>query len=146
MSAETIANFEQFWPYYVKEHRLKTTRTMHFVGTSGVIGLVATAVLTRKVWPLLVAPFAGYGPAWVSHYFVENNRPASFKYPLWSLVADFKMWGLIARGEMDAELERILRADDSMHAANGSAGETVNTTAEAPPASGLVSQTSNMAN
>lgn len=109
--SKRIETFEEFWPFYVKEHSLPETRRMHFAGTSVVVGLLGAAVLFRKSWPLKLAPFAGYGPAWVSHFFVEKNKPASFKYPLWSLLADFKMWGLIASGQMDAELARIEAAD-----------------------------------
>jgi hypothetical protein len=108
MKSERIGTFEEFWPYYVGEHSKKTTRTIHFVGTTAVMGLVAYAAVRRKVWPLLVAPFAGYGPAWFSHFFIEGNKPATFKYPLWSLKADFVMWSKMARGTMDAEVERVL--------------------------------------
>ena len=105
---ERIETFEEFWPYYVGEHSKKSTRTIHFIGTTAVMGLVAYAAVRRKAWPLLVAPLAGYGPAWFSHFFIEGNKPATFKYPLWSLKADFVMWSKIARGTMDAEVERVL--------------------------------------
>ncbi len=96
--------FEEFWPFYVREHSKKTTRTIHFVGTTAVMALVAYAAIRRKTWPLFVAPLVGYGPAWFSHFFIEGNRPATFKYPLWSLKADFVMWSKIARGKMDEEV------------------------------------------
>ena len=110
-ASKRMETFEEFWPFYVKEHASPETRRYHFVGTTAVIGLLGTAVLLRKSWPLLLAPVAGYGPAWVSHFFIEKNKPASFKYPLWSLLADFKMWGLVASGQMDAEIARIYEAD-----------------------------------
>jgi hypothetical protein len=112
MSNERFRTFEEFWPYYVREHSRKSTRTIHFVGTTAVMGLVAYAAVRRKVWPLLVAPIAGYGPAWFSHFFVEGNKPATFKYPLWSLKADFIMWSKIARGTMDEEVARAIRAEE----------------------------------
>lgn len=120
-----IESFEEFWPFYVKEHSVPRTRRFHFVGTSVVIGLLGTAVLLRKTWPLAVAPLAGYGPAWVSHFFIEKNKPASFKYPLWSLIADFKMWGLIASGQMDAEVARIHAADAEAAAPQAATPEVV---------------------
>ncbi len=112
MSNERIRTFEEFWPYYVREHSRKSTRTIHFVGTTAVMALVAYAAVRRKAWPLLVAPFAGYGPAWFSHFFIEGNKPATFKYPLWSLKADFIMWSKIARGKMDEEVARVIRAEE----------------------------------
>ena len=108
MARERIGSFEEFWPFYVREHGKKATRTIHFVGTTAVMGLVAYAAVRRKLWPLLVAPVVGYGPAWFSHFFIEGNRPATFKYPLWSLRADFVMWSKIARGTMDAEVARVM--------------------------------------
>ena len=75
----------------------------------------------RKVWPLLVAPVVGYGPAWFSHYFIEGNKPATFKYPLWSLRADFVMWSKIARGTMDAEVERVTHDEAAHTTTNGDA-------------------------
>lgn len=104
-------SFEEFWPFYVKEHAQKTTRTLHFVGTTAAMACVVGSVLLRKKWLLAVAPVAGYAPAWVGHFFVEKNRPASFKHPLWSLRADFVMWTKIATGTMDAEVERVLATD-----------------------------------
>ncbi len=112
MSKERIGSFEDFWPYYVCEHSKKSTRTFHFVGTSLAMGTVAASVLLRKRWLLAIAPLAGYGPAWVSHFFIERNRPATFKYPAWSLMADFVMWSKMLRGTMDAEVERIMGARD----------------------------------
>jgi hypothetical protein len=73
-----------------------------------VIGLLAAAVVWRLWWLLAAVPLAGYGFAWVSHFAVEGNRPATFRHPLWSLAADFKMWFLIASGQMCRELRRIL--------------------------------------
>jgi hypothetical protein len=108
MASERIRTFEEFWPFYVREHSKKATRTIHFIGTTAVIGCVAYAAIRRKVWPLFVAPVVGYGPAWISHFFIEGNRPATFKYPLWSLKADLIMWSKIARGTMDAEVARVV--------------------------------------
>jgi len=100
--------FDDFWPYYVREHSKKLTRQFHFVGTSLALACVAGAVFGRKPWLLLAAPVAGYGAAWISHFFIEKNRPATFEHPLWSVQADFVMWGKMLAGTMDAEVERIL--------------------------------------
>ncbi|MDB4941858.1 MAG: hypothetical protein JWP97_1392 [Labilithrix sp.] len=109
MSDSDFRTFEEFWPFYVKEHSKKSTRIVHFIGTTAAIACVAGGLLTRRRWLLLVAPVAGYGGAWVSHFFIEHNKPATFKYPLWSLRGDLVMWSKMVRGEMDAEVERVMR-------------------------------------
>ena len=108
MAEDRFQSFEEFWPFYVKEHSKKATRIFHFVGTTAAMACAAGGLLTKRRWLLAVAPVVGYGPAWISHFFIEKNRPATFKYPAWSLKADFVMWGKMVRGQMDAEVERVL--------------------------------------
>ena len=106
--ADRIESYESFWPYYVSEHMRETTRRLHFVGTALVLAtLIAGAVISPLLW--IAVPFAGYGFAWVGHFFVEKNRPATFTYPLWSLRADFRMFRFILLGKMGAEIERAAR-------------------------------------
>jgi hypothetical protein len=100
-----LSSYEEFWPYYVSEHSLPSTRTLHFVGTTLVLVCFALGVLVSPWW-LLAAPLAGYGFAWAGHFFFEHNRPATFTYPLWSLRGDFRMFRLILLGRMGPELER----------------------------------------
>jgi hypothetical protein len=106
--ADKISDFESFWPYYIGEHRDPTTRRLHTVGTTAALGCLAAFALTRKRSLLLAGLVGGYGPAWVSHFFIEKNRPATFTYPLWSLRADLRMFRLTLLGQIDAEIERIL--------------------------------------
>ena len=123
MSETTYRSFEEFWPFYVREHSSKLNRALHFVGTSAAMASVARAILSRKPGYLLVAPLVGYGFAWVGHFIVEKNRPATFKYPLWSLRGDFRMWRHIVTGTMGAEIEKATR--DAEAPANGARGEYV---------------------
>lgn len=109
MTDREIETFEEFWDFYVGEHKEKANRILHFIGTTAAVGCLAGGLLTKRRWLLLLAPLVGYGPAWVGHFFVEKNKPASFKYPLWSLQADFVMWWKTVKGEMDAEVERVVR-------------------------------------
>lgn len=106
--APRLGSYEEFWPYYVSEHSKPATRALHVLGTSLVLLALACAVLVSRWW-LLAAPVAGYGPAWIAHFFVEKNKPATFTYPLWSLRGDFRMFGLILRGRMGPEVERAAK-------------------------------------
>jgi hypothetical protein len=109
--------FEEFWPYYVSEHASEWTRALHFAGTT-VAGLcLATAIAARRPSLVLGALVGGYGPAWISHFFIEKNRPATFTYPTWSLLADLKMWSLIVQGKMQAEVDRVLAEREVARAA-----------------------------
>ncbi len=109
--SDRYQSFEEFWPYYVREHQNKRTRKLHFIGTGLALGLAATGIVTGRGLLLALAPVAGYGPAWFSHFRIEKNRPATFKYPLYSLAADFVMFRKMLSGTMDAEVERVLALD-----------------------------------
>ena len=102
---ERLPNYAAFWPYYVSEHRDPTCRRLHTVGTALVLGCVGLAAW-RSPWWLLACPLAGYAFAWIGHFGFEKNRPATFTYPLWSLVSDFKMFFLTLAGRMPAEIAR----------------------------------------
>jgi hypothetical protein len=119
MSETTFRSFEEFWPFYVREHSSKLNRALHFVGTSAAMASVARAILARKPGYLLAAPLVGYGFAWVGHFLVEKNRPATFKHPLWSLRGDFRMWRHIVMGTMAAEVEKATQAEVAPEKSNG---------------------------
>ena len=91
-SGERFASFSQFYPYYIHEHSNRTCRRIHVVGSALVIGVAVLALVTLNAWWLLAMPVIGYGFAWVGHFFFERNRPATFKYPLWSLMGDWRMF------------------------------------------------------
>jgi hypothetical protein len=105
--SERIRTFAEFWPYYLGEHRRPGTRMLHLVGTTLSVCLALMGVATGRGWPFLAALVCGYAFAWVGHFFVEHNRPATFKYPLWSFAADFKMWGMALTGRLPHELRRL---------------------------------------
>lgn len=102
-----LRNFEEFWPHYVGEHRRRMTRLLHFLGTTLAIPAVAAAMYLREPWLLLAAPVAAYGFAWIGHFFVEGNKPATFRHPLWSLRGDIRMYVLMWMGRMDEEIRRL---------------------------------------
>ena len=99
-------SFQDFWPFYVGAHRRPICRILHYCGSFGALALIAVAVATQNWWWLIGAPIVGYGFAWVGHFRYERNLPATFDYPLYSVLADFKMLALGVTGRMGAEVER----------------------------------------
>jgi len=93
--------FESFWefyPFYLPEHRNAACRRMHVLGSALVLVVLAAAIVTRNPWLLLLMPVVGYGFAWVGHFAFEKNRPATFAYPLYSLMGDWVMFAEIVSG------------------------------------------------
>ena len=104
--ARIYTTFAEFWPFYLREHSKVRTRALHYIGTSLVVLIAVAAALTARWDWLFALPLAGYFFAWVAHFGVEKNRPATFTYPLWSLAADFKMWAMWLTGRLGPELDR----------------------------------------
>ncbi|RDZ26925.1 DUF962 domain-containing protein [Lysobacter silvisoli] len=98
--SKRFANFTEFYPFYLSEHSNRTSRRLHFLGSCGVLILLALAVVQARPWLLLAALVCGYGFAWVGHFFFEKNRPATFKHPLYSFVGDWVMFKDILTGKI----------------------------------------------
>ncbi|AYA37516.1 DUF962 domain-containing protein [Hymenobacter oligotrophus] len=90
--------FAEFYPYYLREHRQRGTRVLHFVGTSLFLLMAGAALVLLRPGLLLAGVVLAYGFAWVGHFFVERNRPATFRYPLLSLRGDFRLYWDLLRG------------------------------------------------
>ncbi|MEQ1505841.1 MAG: Mpo1-like protein [Myxococcota bacterium] len=136
-----IQSLNEFWPYYLSEHRSPVSRALHFVGTTGFFASIVASLAWNPMWfsvglavaiaagwwgatriephraaflpmALIVVPMAvtspwvlggvvgAYACAWIGHFRVEHNRPATFTYPVWSFLCDFRMWGNMARGRL----------------------------------------------
>jgi hypothetical protein len=93
-------SFEEFYPFYLSEHSRSGTRRLHFTGTLLVLLTLAYAVATQRWRFLALVPLCGYGLAWVGHFAVERNRPATFQHPLYSLAGDFRMFVEMIRGRV----------------------------------------------
>lgn len=106
-------SFEDFFPHYLREHGRPGTRALHLAGTVMATALLVAAAADRKrrPWYLLAAPLAGYGAAWLGHYAVERNRPATFRHPIWSVRGDYRMLGLWATGRLE---EKVRAAQDGV--------------------------------
>ena len=101
MSENQYQNFADFYPFYLSEHSDRTCRRLHFVGSSRVLLMLAYVVLSGKWVLLLTLPLIGYGFAWLGHFIFEKNRPATFKYPLYSLIGDWVMFKDMLTGKID---------------------------------------------
>ena len=100
MSAREFASFDDFYPYYLREHSSRASRRLHVIGTSLAVAVAVVAVVTQE-WVLLWGvPLAGYGFAWTGHFFFEKNSPATFRHPLYSLRGDFKMLRDVLTGRL----------------------------------------------
>ena len=108
MTDQKFENFDDFWAYYLAQHSDPTNRLMHAIGTSAALATAAYAVFKRKPKLLALAPLIGYGPAWLGHFVVEGNRPATLGNPLWSLRGDMKMLRLMLSDELDEEILRLI--------------------------------------
>ncbi|MZR29330.1 DUF962 domain-containing protein [Sneathiella litorea] len=104
--AAKITEYSEFWPYYLQEHSNPNCRRLHYFGTTlALLSLISTFVFMMP-WLILLALVAGYAPAWIAHFFIEKNRPATFTYPFWSLYSDFRMYFCWLRGKLPDELAK----------------------------------------
>ena|SRR2546422_4031046 len=92
-------SFAEFYPFYLSEHSNPVCRRLHFTGSLLVVFAVLYAIFTGRGLVLLAVPIIGYGFAWVGHFFFEKNRPATFTYPLYSLMGDWQMFIDILTGK-----------------------------------------------
>lgn len=93
-------SFKEFYPFYLTQHSNKTCRTLHFVGSLLILVVIGYAVIQSQYMLLLTLPVIGYGFAWIGHFVFEKNRPATFTYPLWSLMGDWKMFWQMLSGKL----------------------------------------------
>jgi hypothetical protein len=93
-------SFAEFYPFYLSEHKHRTCRRMHFVGSTLSLMCLAMLAVTGKAQYFLYALLCGYGCAWIGHFVFEKNKPASFKRPLYSFMGDWVMYRDMWRGRV----------------------------------------------
>lgn len=96
---------QEFWPFYLHEHSRRGTRALHLIGTAIALACIVLAILVTP-WFLLGGLVAGYAFAWVAHFFVEHNRPATFTYPFKSFASDWVMFGAFLTGQLGKQLRK----------------------------------------
>lgn len=92
--------FSEFYPFYLSEHKTKACKILHFIGTSFSLFFLMTALFFQIWFFIFVALLFGYGFAWIGHFVFEKNRPASFKYPLYSFAGDWFMYWQLLSGKL----------------------------------------------
>ncbi|MCS6934344.1 MAG: DUF962 domain-containing protein [Chitinophagales bacterium] len=106
---QRYTKFWDFYPYYLTEHARPANRAMHFIGTALVIVCAVLAPVLQRYYLLLLIPLLGYGFAWIGHFFLERNKPATFQYPLYSLGSDFVMFWHILTGQITDKVREAHR-------------------------------------
>jgi hypothetical protein len=104
MKEQRITHYADFFDFYLMEHRDRRCRALHYGGSIAGLSCLVLFAVTLDPWFLGVGFVAGYGPAWAGHFLFEKNRPATFRYPLWSFVSDFRMLWLWLTDRLDPAL------------------------------------------
>lgn len=90
-------SFSEFYPYYLSEHAHPVCRALHYLGSSLVLLLLLILLISGEWQWAWLLPVVGYGFAWIGHFFIEKNRPATFRYPWYSFLGDWVMlWDFIS--------------------------------------------------
>ena len=84
-------SFKEFYPFYLSEHSKRSTKILHMIGSILVIYILLYSINNQDWNKLYYLPLIGYGFAWTGHFFFEKNKPATFKYPLYSFIGDWVM-------------------------------------------------------
>ena len=98
MAPRPFSSYDDFFAFYVLQHRRPMNRLLHACGTFLGLATIGVALyLGHPWWAFLWIPIA-YGFAWTGHFLIEKNRPATFGHPFWSFISDFRMLGLMLTG------------------------------------------------
>ncbi|GLX77294.1 membrane protein [Thalassotalea insulae] len=98
--AKQYQSFAEFYPFYLSQHQNRICRRLHFTGSLLVLVIIAFYLIQAQYKLLLLLPLIGYGFAWVGHFFFEKNQPATFTYPIYSLIGDWVMFKDILLGKV----------------------------------------------
>ena len=115
MALFRIRKYSEFWPFYLQQHANRTCRGLHYVGTTIAIASLLACIATGNLWYLTVMVFGSYGFAWAGHFVFEKNRPATFQYPWWSLISDFRLYAVWIRGGAAAEFKKTFLTQTSLN-------------------------------
>lgn len=100
MSQKKFTSFDEFYPFYLSEHKNINCRRLHFAGSwVGIYCLFISVSRLELKW-LAAALLCGYTLAWIGHFVFEKNKPASFRQPIYSFIGDWVMFRDILCGKV----------------------------------------------
>ena len=100
MSEVKFKSFKEFYPYYLSEHKLTINKLLHVIGSLSGLCFLFYCIIQKFYSYIPISFIFGYSFAWVGHFVFEKNRPATFKYLLYSLRGDFAMFWHIIIGKV----------------------------------------------
>ncbi len=98
--SKKFRTFDEFFLFYLRQHSKRSNRLLHALGTLLGLAIALAAFLFHHPWLALLWIPVGYGLAWIGHLVLEGNRPATWGYPWWSFLSDFRMLGLMFSGKL----------------------------------------------
>ena len=105
-----FGSYPDFFVHYLEEHSDSRNRILHAAGTLTGLGIVVAAFIFKHPLYALAWPVAGYGFAWIGHFLIERNKPATFQHPFWSFRGDFHMLWLMMTGRLGQRLAENARS------------------------------------
>jgi hypothetical protein len=107
MLKRLISDADAFWPEYIAHHRHRANRAMHDFADLVVLTSLVTGTLTGHPWFLAIGTTLGYAIVFASHFGIEKNRPATLGHPVLAGLCNWRMFGLMLLGRLDAEYDRF---------------------------------------
>jgi hypothetical protein len=118
--------FREFWPLYLRAHRRRATRQVHYLATVFGASMAVVAVIVSEAVVFVIGIGGAYGMAVGAHWVFEGNQPLIRVNPLWGAIADLRMCWLALTGGLAAEQRRCgIGADGGLLAMSGSAENVV---------------------
>ncbi|HWT71727.1 MAG TPA: DUF962 domain-containing protein [Oxalicibacterium sp.] len=97
---EPRQSFDSFYARYLTEHSDRTSRQLHFVGSTLALVFLAMLALSANAWWLLAAVVAFYGFSWSGHFLFEKNWPRSFRQPVYAFASAWLLYWQMLTGQV----------------------------------------------
>ena len=100
MSEAKFKSFKEFYPYYLSEHKLTINKLLHVIGSLLGLYFLLYCIIQNLYLYIPISFIFGYFFAWIGHFVFEKNKPATFKYPVYSFIGDWVMLKDIFTGKI----------------------------------------------